>query len=87
MMKKIVGTFHLFELHQSIFLIDDENQSHIAICSLDDMAKNIADLCHVHQVNNVHLFGNAETAKEIASDIRANSGLKYNNNTIEVEIN
>lgn len=87
MMKKIVGTFNLFELYQSIFLIDDEKQSHIAICSLDDMAKNIADLCHIHQVSNVHLFGNAETAKEIALDIRSNASLKYGNNMIEVEIN
>ena len=86
-MKKIVGTFNLFELYQSIFLIDDEKQSHIAICSLDDMAKNIADLCHIHQVSNVHLFGNAETAKEIALDIRSNASLKYGNNMIEVEIN
>lgn len=87
MMKKIVGTFHLFDLHQSIFLIDEEKQSHIAICNLQDMAKNIADLCHVHQVNQVHLYGTSEVAKEIADDIRANSGLKYSNNNIEVEIN
>lgn len=87
MMKKIVGTFNLFELHQSIFLIDDEKQSHIAICTLDDMGKNIADFCHIHQVNQVHLYGNNETAKEIALDIRSNAGLKYSNNNIEVEIN
>ena len=86
-MKKIVGTFHLFELHQSIFLIDEDKQSHIAICSLDDMANTITNLCHIHGVESVHLYGNNETAQEIALDIQKAGALKYNNFNINVEVN
>lgn len=86
-MKKIVSIFHMFELHQPICIVDDEKETVVAISNLESLGRDLANLCHVHQVNHVHLFGNEEYANQIIQDLKEQASLAYSNENIIIEVN
>ena len=88
----------MFELHQPICIVDDEKETVVAISNLESLGRDLANLCHVHQVNHVHFlffylnnpfhpFGNEEYANQIIQDLKEQASLAYSNENIIIEVN
>lgn len=83
----ILCTFNLFDLHQQIQLVDENEVRVIGISSIDDLGENIAMLCDKYDVHNVHLYGSTTYAHNLIQQMIDANVSKYNNRAIDVEIN
>ena len=89
MNKVIYCNFHLFELHQRIYMIDLEasvSPKEIAISTLESLGEIISQMCDKYSIDTVHLFGNSDTALEISKEINSKQLTNYNK-SIKVEVN
>ena len=85
-MKVLTCNFNLYDLHQSIFLVDQEEDTvkKLCICSIDEIGNHMAQLASQLDVNNIHLYGNKDYAESIINTIRQSN---YNSNDLRIEVN
>lgn len=89
MNKIIYCNFHLFELHQRIYIVDLEDTTspkEIAISNMESLGETISQMCNKYSIDIVHLFGNSQWAFEISKEINSNQLTNYNK-SIQVEVN
>ena len=88
-MKTIICHFSLFDLHQNVYLVDSETETHkhIAATTMEELGQIIANSCQATGTNKVHLFGNKQYADAIINDIDIYSNQAYSNHVIEIEVN
>lgn len=88
-MKQIVCDLQLFDTSQVITILDESNIPYFAVSStLDELSKDIVDLCQRERTNKVHLFGTVEYIDRlIIPEISRYSKSNYGLDNIEVEIN
>lgn len=88
-MKTIVCDISLFDINQVISALDDTGSPYFAVSStLQDLGKDIVELCVREHTARVHLFGSEVYLNEaILPTILEYSKNYYQLNNIEVEIN
>lgn len=88
-MKQIICDVQLFDINQVISALDDNGISYFAVSStLNDLGKDIVDLCQREHIKKVHLFGNMDYVNQtIVPIIYEYSKTNYQLENIEVEIN
>lgn len=85
-MKAILCNFNLFDLHQPIHLVEEDGEPHlVGVSSLDKLGEDIYAICNKYGVTEVHLFGNADVAKQkIIPEIKL---LSYGQQDLTIEVN
>ena len=86
-MKKIVCMFNLFDVHQNIMLVDEDEVRVVGITRLNLLGQNIAELCNEYDCNEVHLYGSAKFAENIIRNIVKENSLSFDNRPINIEVN
>ncbi len=87
-MKRIYCELHMFNLHQTIYVIDPETgeKQSIAITTMEELPEVISAICDSQKVYKVMLTGNSVFSAAVAEDIITFSKKHYNWNNIEVEV-
>lgn len=88
-MIQVYCPIHLFDLHQKIYIIDntkDENSKCVAITTVEELPRTLADVCANRGAQKILLDGNKEYGKFISSTILEQAKTKYNLNNIEIEV-
>lgn len=80
-MKKIICKFDIFDLYQSILLMDNNKFSLIKESSIDSLINDIIDISNELQVFNIHFFGNETYIKKFKEDVL------LKNKNLKVEVN
>lgn len=85
-MKILTCNFNLYDLHQSIYLIDEETETmkKLCICTVDEIGNHMAQLASQLDINKIHLYGNNEYVNDIVNKIQSSN---YNSNNIKIEVN
>jgi hypothetical protein len=87
-MKKIYCELHLFDLNQTIYIINTEtgDKEVVAKAALEEIPQVISAISNEQNISKVLLFGNSIISKAVSEDIIAYSKKHYNWNNIEVEV-
>ena len=87
-MKRIYCELHLFDLNQSIYLVDPSTgeKESLAVATMEELAEVISAICDNKQIYKVLLTGNSVLSNIVSEEILAYSKKHYNWNNIEVEV-
>ena len=87
-MKKIYCELHLFDLNQTIYVIDLEtvHQAAIAVATMEELPEVISQLAHEHNIYTVKLAGSGKYSQLIEYGIETTEMKKYNENKIKIEV-
>ena len=87
-MKRVYCEIHMFDLHQSIYVVDSAvgDKEQVAITTLEELPEVISAICDARQVFKVTLAGNSVYGAAVAEDLLAYSKKNYSQNNIEVEV-
>ena len=84
----LLCTITMFNLHQQILLINEEEgwSKNVAISNLEALSTDIAAMCAKHGVSKVKLQGNKEYANGLVEEIYTFAKTNYGLNNIEIEV-
>ena len=87
-MKRVYCEIHMFDLRQSIYVVDPAvgNKEQVAITTLEELPEVISAICDAKKVYKVLLAGNSVYGAAVSEDILTYSNRHYNWNNIEVEV-
>ena len=86
--KFLICHINLFAQKQNVILVNDNDNTNIISCDLQDLGKALTDFCFAENIDTIHIYGNEEYIKKITQDIDIYSGCSaYSNNMIKVEVN
>ena len=86
--KFLICHINLFAQKQNVILVNDNDNTNIMSCDLQDLGKVLTDFCFAENIDTIHIYGNEEYIKKITQDIDIYSGCSaYSNNMIKVEVN
>lgn len=87
-MKKVFCEIHLFELHQNVFIIDDNNNiKQSAITTIENLPKAINAVCDKEKTYNIVLGGNSIYGEALKEKIINYSKNHYTwSDNIEIEV-
>lgn len=87
-MKRIYCDLHMFDLIQTIYLVDPSTgaKEEIAVATMEELPEVISAICDAKGVYKVLLTGNSVFGAAVSEDILAYSKKHYNWNNIEVEV-
>ncbi len=87
-MKRIYCELHMFDLNQTIYLVDPEtgHKEAIAVTTMEELPEVISAICDSQKVYKVMLTGNSVFGAAVAEDVVTFSKRHYNWNNIEVEV-
>ena len=87
-MKRIYCELHLFDLNQTIYLVDPATglKEQLAATTMENLPEVISAICDNKQVYKVLLTGNSILSAAVSEDILEYAKQHYNWNNIEVEV-
>lgn len=85
--KILVCNFNLFDLHQTIMLVDDYDHKTVSVTTLTDLGKSLSELCNANGIEYIHLYGDNSYANKIIKDFDKASNLKFSKNKVKIEVN
>lgn len=87
-MKRIYCELHLFDLHQTIYMVNPStgDKEQLAISTMEELPEVISAICDAKQVYKVLLTGNSVLSTAVSEDILTYSKKHYSWNNIEVEV-
>ena len=87
-MKRVYCELHMFDLNQTIYIVDPEvgAKEAIAITTMEELPEVISAICDSQKVYKVMLTGNSVYGAAVSEDIVAYSKRHYSWNNIEVEV-
>lgn len=87
-MKRIYCELHLFDLNQTVYIVDSSNgfKEAVAATTLEALPEVISAICNDQKIYKVTLSGNDIFGDVLATDILSYSKKHYNFNEIEVEV-
>lgn len=84
---KILCNVSMFDLHQQVLLVNDDNDMRpVAISTLENLGGDIAAACSKYSINNVTLTGNKNFAEALVEDICTTGATLYGMNNINIEV-
>ena len=87
-MKRIYCELHMFDLNQTIYIVDPSigSKEAVAIATMEELPEVISAISNTKQINKVTLSGNSVFGAAVSEDILAYSRIHYGCNNIEVEV-
>ena len=87
-MKQIYCELHMFDLHQTIYIVDPMtgNKEQVAIATMEELPEIICAISNTKSINKILLTGNSVFGAAVSEDIVTYSRLHYGKNNIEVEV-
>lgn len=87
-MKRIYCELHLFDLNQTIYLVDPTTglKEQLAATTMENLPEVISAICDNKQIYKVLLTGNSILSAAVSEDILAYAKQHYSWNKIEVEV-
>ena len=87
-MKKVYCELHLFNLDQTIYVVDPESgyKEQIAMTTMEELPEVINAICDSRDIHKVWLSGNSVFGAAIKEDVLAYAKQHYSWNNIEVEV-
>ena len=87
-MKKIYCELHLFNLDQTIYVVDPETcyKEKVAVATMEELPEVISAVSDAQGLTKVWLSGNSIFGQAIKEDILTYTKQHYNWNDIEVEV-
>ena len=86
-MKKIYCDLHLFDLHQSIYVVSEDGERQLAaMTTMEELPEVISAICDANGIEEVCLSGNSVFAKAVGEDVLTYSLIHYSKNHIRVEV-
>ena len=87
-MKKLYCELHMFDLNQTIYVIDPEtgNKEIVAVATMEELPEVLCALANSKNIFKVWLTGNSVFGTAVSEDIMAYSKKYYSQNNIEVEV-
>lgn len=85
-MKKIVGMVRPFDAKQTFYVYEDGNVLGVKTPSLENITEDILSLAKEFNVNRIDLAGPKQFNHKIVKDIQKEEFLKYNKNSLEINL-
>lgn len=85
-MKKIVGVLRPFDLEQSFYVYENGNKIDMAHPTVDEINEVVFSFIEKYNIFQIDLTGPKQYAKGISKKIKETEMLKYNKNSIEVNL-
>jgi hypothetical protein len=87
--KIIYCVFNLFDLNQTINLVNLENSETTAIAttSLDTLPETLCTLADTYKVYNIHLMGDEAYGKKVYEDTLTFAQTNYSNLKLNIQFN
>ena len=87
-MKKIYCELHLFDLNQTIYIVDLETgyKAAIAVATMEELPEVIRAVSNTCKICDIMLSGNSVLGNAVAEDILAYNKIHYGCNNINVEV-
>ena len=87
-MRRVYCELHMFDLHQTVYIIDSESdhKNAIAVTTMEELPEVISAICDSQKTYKVTLAGNSIFSAAVAEDILAFSKEHYSWNNIEIEV-
>lgn len=85
-MKKIVGVLRPFDLEQSFYVYENGNKIDMAHPTVDEINEVVFSFVEKYNISQIDLTGPKQYSKGISKKIKETEMLKYNKNSIEVNL-
>lgn len=85
-MPLILCVFNMFDLQQKIIIKTKDRDIEQTIYT-DSFGTDIADICQMLNIYNIHLFGVTEYIENYADAIKSAAKTKYNLQDLNIELN
>ena len=85
-MKKIVGVLRPFDLEQSFYVYENGNKIDMAHPTVDEINEVVFSFVEKYNISQVDLTGPKQYSKGIGNKIKEAEMLKYNKNSLEINI-
>ena len=85
-MKKIVGVLRPFDLEQSFYVYENGNKIDMAHPTVDEINEVVFSFIEKYNISQVDLTGPKQYSKGISNKIKEAEMLKYNKNSLEINI-
>lgn len=85
-MKKIVGVLRPFDLEQSFYVYENGNKIDMAHPTVDEINEVVFSFIEKYNISQIDLTGPKQYSKGISKKIKEIEMLKYNKNSIEVNL-
>jgi hypothetical protein len=78
----------MFELHQKILLVNEEEGlvKTITISNMDNLAEDVVAACEKHNINYVRVHGNKNFSSSLLEEVNNITITKYGKNNIRIEV-
>ena len=84
--KLIIVPLNLFNLQQSIMIIDQDGSHACANVELAHLPEVLVEATNVHHTNNIRLIGNKNYAEALANEIKEYAIQNYTNKELNIII-
>ena len=87
-MKRIYCELHMFDLNQTIYIVNPEvgSKEAVAVATMEELPEVITAISNNKQIYKVTLSGNSVFGAAVSEDIVAYSKIHYGKQDIEVEV-
>ena len=84
--KLIIVPINLFNLQQSIMVVDQDGSHAFANVELAHLPEVLVEATNVHHTNNIRLIGNKNYAEALANEIKEYAIYNYTNKELNIII-
>ena len=84
--KLIIVPLNLFNLQQSIMVVDQDGSHAFANVELAHLPEVLVEATNVHHTNNIRLIGNKNYAEALANEIKEYAIQNYTNKELNIMI-
>ncbi len=87
-MKKIYCELHLFDLNQTIYVVDPDTGSKaaVAMATMEELPEVLTAVSNNRHICDILLSGNSILGAAVAEDVMAYAKIHYGCNNINVEV-
>jgi hypothetical protein len=85
-MKKIIGMIKPFDMKQNFYVYEDGNKLDSASPTIDEISETIFALMQEYDVSQLDLVGPKQYNKGLSKKIKEAEMIKYDKNTLEINI-
>jgi hypothetical protein len=85
-MKKIIGVIKPFDMKQNFYVYEDGNKLDSASPTIDEISETIFALMQEYDVSQLDLVGPKQYNKGLSKKIKEAEMVKYDKNTLEINI-
>lgn len=82
----ILCVFNMFDANQKLIIKTSERDIE-QIVQTNNFGNDVANICSMLNISNIHLFGVTEYVENYADNIKTAANIKYNLTNLNIELN